>query len=205
MARRRVAQIRRNTTETRIQGSLVIDGSGKAQVKTGVGFLDHVLAQCAFHGYFDLVLRCKGDLAVGKHHTNEDLGLALGEAFKRALGEKKGIRRYGCAFVPMDEAEVRVDVDLSNRYFFSGIRRSEVMPVTGQPHEDAGYTYRDLKDFLGSFARALGMTLHVSMLYPGEDLHHEAEAIFKALGRALDEATRIDPRRRSVPSTKGLL
>lgn len=202
MAKRRTVQIRRKTADSDIQGSLNLDGSGKTQLKTGIGLLDRVLAEFACQGCFDLTLRCRPDRKADRHRTNEHLAVALGEAFRKGLGNQHGLHRYGCAFVPMDEAEVRVDVDLGNRYFFSGIRRSEVMPVTGQPHEDTAYSYRELKDFLGGFARVVGMNLHVSVLYPGQDLRHEAEAIFTALGRALEEATRIDPRRKHGSSTQ---
>lgn len=205
MAARQVVHIKRKTAGTQIQGSLKLDGTGKTQIKTGIEFLDHALTQFAFHGCFDLTLHCKSGAQTGKHHANEDSAIALGEAFQQALGDKRGIQRYGCAFVPMDETEVRVDLDIGDRYFFSGLRRSEVMPVTGQPHEDSDYSYRDLKDFLSGFSRSLGMNLHVSVLYPGQDLRHEAEAIFKALGRAMDQATQIDRRRKNAPTTKGLL
>jgi imidazoleglycerol-phosphate dehydratase len=205
MAKRRTVQIRRKTAQSDIQGSLNLDGSGKAGLKTGIGLLDHALAEFAFHGYFDLTVRCRPKRKAERHHANDDVAVALGEAFRNALGNQRGIRRYGCVFVPVNETEVRVDVEIGSRYFFSGIRRSEVMPVTGQPHEDASYSYRELKDFLGGFARSIGMSLHVSVLYPGQDLRHEAEAIFKALGRALDEATHVDPRRRqTAPASEAL-
>ncbi len=195
--KKREAIIKRKTKETDITGKLVIDGSGKADIKTGIGFLDHMLELFAFHGLFDMTLKAKGDLNVDMHHTNEDLGICLGKAFKDALGDCKGIKRYGSAEVPMDQARAKVVVDIGGRYAF--LRTMEV-----EPHgSEKGYTFDDGIDFLDSLAKNLNMNLHVET--SGSDLHHVLEAVFKALGVAMDQATQIDPRRKAVPSTKGII
>lgn len=196
----RSAEINRKTKETEISGSLVIDGSGKSDIKTGIGFLDHMLELFAFHGLFDINLKATGDLNVDLHHTNEDIGIALGIAFKKALGDCKGIKRFGSAEVPMDKARAKVVVDISNRYAF------EKSSPPGSPALAAedGYSFDDGADFLDSFAKKLNLNLHVEILSAG-DLHHVLEAIFKAFGVALDQATQIDPRRKDIPSTKGII
>ena len=204
----RIAAINRLTRETRIKGRLNLDGSGKAAVSTGIGFLDHMLELFAKHGLFDLELKAKGDLHIDLHHTNEDLGLALGEAFGKALGEKRGIRRMGSAFVPMDEtlARVRVVADASGRPHFRldwaapGRRRVEF-----RHGGRIAYGLEDAKHFLESFSARSGLTLHVDVLKAGGDAHHMLESVFKALGRALREAVELDPRVKGVPSTKGKL
>ena len=209
--KKRKAKISRKTTETRIVCDLVVDGGGKADVKTGIGFLDHMLTLFAFHGLFDLKLRVKGDLEVDMHHTNEDVAICLGQAFKKALGACRGIRRFGSSEVPMDQARAKVAIDISNRFSYEGIKfptytdgppkLSEIR--SNKPGEN--YSMEDGNDFLDTLAKNLGMNLHVDIL-SRSDMHHMLEAIFKALGIAMDRATEIDPRRKQqVPSTKGVL
>ncbi|CAG0936248.1 imidazoleglycerol-phosphate dehydratase [Thermoflexales bacterium] len=194
----RTAAIQRQTSETDITLSLNLDGSGKADIATGVGFLDHMLRHIAVHGLFDLDVKATGDLEIDPHHTVEDVGLVFGQAFDRALADRKGLVRMGSAYVPMDEALAFVAVDLSGRSY-AMIQAAwhtptiGLLPTTLIPH------------FLESFAFQAKINLHARVEY-GRDDHHQAEALFKALGRALDAATRIDPRRSgSVPSTKGTL
>ena len=204
---KRTALIGRKTKETRIRGRLTLDGGGKGSISTGVGFLDHMLELFAKHGLFDLQLKAKGDLHIDLHHTNEDIGLALGDAFRQALGEKRGIRRMGSAFVPMDEtlARVRVVADVSGRPHFRldwapGRKRAEF-----RRGGRVAYGLEDAKHFLESFSARSGLTLHVDVLKAGGDAHHLLESVFKALGRALREAVERDPRVKGVPSTKGRL
>jgi imidazoleglycerol-phosphate dehydratase len=196
----RSANIKRKTTETDISGKLVIDGKGKADVKTGIGFLDHMLTLFSFHGLFDLSLKAKGDLNVDIHHTNEDIAICLGKAFKEALGNCEGIKRYGSKEIPMDLAAAKAMVDIGGRYAFDW----KVPPYAVSLASKEGYLLDDGKDFLDTFAKNANINLHVE-IYKGEDVHHVLEAIFKALGMALDEATQIDPRRKGVPSTKGII
>ena len=199
----RAAKIERRTKEVRITGRLNVDGTGRSSVSTGIRFLDHMLELFAKHGLFDLTLTAKGDLDVDLHHTNEDLGLALGEAFKKALGQKKGIRRMGSCFVPMDEslARVRSVVDLSGRPHFNwGWGRQK-----DSPGFRGSYGREDAKHFLESFVAKSEVTLHVDVLKAGEDIHHILEAVFKAFGRSLRQAVERDPRVKGVPSTKGSL
>ncbi len=195
---KRVANVSRKTAETDISIVLAIDGTGRSKIATGIGFFDHMLALFAKHGLFDLAVKAKGDVDVDYHHTVEDVGLVLGQAFKKALGDKVGIRRYGFFILPMDEALARVAVD-----------------VGGRPHlayrvEAPSMFVRDfnlvlVKEFCRAFSNALGANLHVELVY-GEEPHHVAEAVFKALGRALDGATQIEPRASDLlPSTKGSL
>ncbi len=194
----RTAEISRQTNETQIKINLELDGSGKHEINTGVGFLDHMLTHLAVHGLFDLSLQAKGDLEIDPHHTVEDVALALGQAFDQALGDRKGIVRIGDCFVPMDEALAHVAIDLSGRPY--AVIQAEwhtpyvgVIPTTLFPH------------FFESFAVTARCNLHARVLY-GRDDHHQAEALFKALGRALAQATRLDPRRLGqVPSTKGVI
>ena len=194
----RTATISRKTAETDIALSLHLDGTGKAHIATGVGFLDHMLRHIAVHGLFDLDVKATGDLEIDPHHTVEDVGIVLGQAFDQALGDRKGIVRMGSATVPMDEALAFVAVDLGGRPY--AVIQAEwhtpsigILPTTLIPH------------FLESFAFKAELNLHARVEY-GRDDHHQAEALFKALGRALDAATVIDPRRAgSVPSTKGTL
>lgn len=203
MAKRvRSASIKRKTTETDISGKFTIDGKGKAAIDTGIGFLNHMLTLFAFHGLFDLELRAKGDLKVDMHHTNEDVAICLGKAIKEALGACEGIKRYGSHEVPMDQASAKVMVDVGGRYAF--IWRTPPTGWVEQVSREEGYSFQDGKDFLDTFAKNANINLHVEV-YCGDDVHHVLEAVFKALGLALDEATQIDPRRKGVPSTKGVI
>ena len=198
--KKRIAKGARKTTETRIKWELNLDGKGQGKVKTGIPFLDHMLTLFAKHGLFDLKMEAKGDLEVDIHHTNEDIGLGLGEAVKKALGDKKGIRRFAAAFVPMDEALARVVIDISGRPSLKFIRKNSLSQVKAEE----GYNLKDAEHFLKSFSNESGINVHVEMEY-GDDLHHVLEAVFKAFSRALGEATQIDPRVKGVPSTKGRL
>lgn len=193
----RRANIKRKTTETDIEVDLVIDGKGNYEVNTGVAFLDHMLSLMARHGLFDISIRCKGDLDVDSHHTVEDVGLCLGNAFASALGNKEKIVRYGSARVPMNEALAQVDVDISSRPFM--VLNAD-LPRTKVGQFDAELT----REFLHAFANAAQLTLHVNLMY-GDNVHHCIEAIFKALGRALSQAVRLDDRIEGVMSTKGEL
>jgi len=208
--KRRKAKINRKTTETKITCDLGVDGYGKGDIKTGIGFLDHMLTLFAFHGLFDLKLRVKGDLEVDMHHTNEDVAICLGQAFKKALGACRGIRRFGASEVPMDHARAKVAIDIGNRFSYDGIKFSdrEIAPALSSikgTRSGENYSMEDGNDFFETFAKSLGINLHVDIL-AGSDMHHMLEAIFKALGIAMDRATEIDPRReKAVPSTKGIL
>lgn len=195
--RPRKARVRRRTTETDVAIELELDGQGRYRIRTGLPFFDHMLAQLAKHGLFNLALRAKGDLEVDPHHTMEDVGLALGEAFAQALGDRVGIRRYGQATVPMDDALGWVAVDLSGRSYLA----YQADGLAGRIGEfDAAL----LKEFFRAFATALKANVHIGVTY-GENTHHMAEAVFKAAGRALDGAVAVDPRVKGVPSTKGTL
>ncbi len=204
--RKRLARIERKTREVTIRGKLNLDGTGRASVSTGIRFLDHMLELFAKHGLFDLTLKARGDLEVDLHHTNEDLGLALGEAFRKALADKRGIRRMGSAFVPMDEAlaRVRAVADLSGRgtLHLGTLLRTARFP---QRRPSSPYGVNDAKHFLESFVQEAQVTVHVDLLKAGLDVHHTLEAVFKALGRALRQAVERDPRVKGVPSTKGKL
>jgi len=194
----RSAKIVRKTSETNISLNLAIDGKGTTSIDTGIAFLDHMLDLFSRHGLFNLTLKAKGDIAVDIHHTNEDVALTLGQAFSKALGTKKGIRRFGFFIVPMDDALARVVLDISNR---------PSLYLTGLPKSSKGkvaYSFIDCEHFLQSFAQSAGLNLHVTVL-SGRDKHHIMEAIFKALGRALDVATSLDKRSSAIPSTKGIL
>lgn len=194
---KRTAEIKRKTNETDIQLSLNIDGEGKTDLQTPVPFLTHMLDSFTRHGQFDVTVDANGDVEIDDHHTTEDVGICLGQAFVQALGDKKGIKRFGNAFAPMDEALAQVVVDLSNRPHLE-IRAKF-------PSQKVGTFDTELvHEFLWKFAIEARMNLHVIVHY-GQNTHHIIEAIFKALGRALDEATTIDPRVKGVPSTKGLL
>ncbi|TCN26807.1 imidazoleglycerol-phosphate dehydratase HisB [Mesobacillus foraminis] len=193
----RIATIDRKTNETNIQLSLGIDGEGFSELETGVPFLTHMLDLFAKHGQFDLKVDAKGDIEVDDHHTTEDIGICLGQALREALGDKRGIKRYGNAFVPMDEALAQVVVDLSNRPH---------LELRGEfPSQKVGTFDTELvHEFLWKFALEARMNLHVVVHY-GKNTHHIIEAIFKAMARALDEATTIDPRVKGIPSSKGML
>lgn len=190
-------RLERKTAETDIAVTLKVDGGGAADVTTGIGFFDHMLTLFARHGLFDLEVRATGDLEVDGHHTVEDTGIVLGKALAGALGDKRGIRRYGVAFVPMDEALAMVAVDISGRPFLHYEAERPVAQI-------GAYSSELTEEFLRALAVSAGLTLHVRLL-SGTNSHHIAEAIFKALGRALDEASRLDERVSGVPSTKGML
>lgn len=193
----RTAAITRNTTETRIQMTLVVDGSGQAAISTSVPFLDHMLTLFARHGLFDLTVQAVGDIDIDFHHTVEDVGIVLGQAFREALGDKQGIRRYGCARIPMDEALADVTVDLSGRPYL--VYNVEIAAATVGSFDTALS-----REFFQAFANSCGCNLHLNLLY-GDNAHHIIEACFKAFGRAMDAATSSDPRISGVMSTKGLL
>jgi imidazoleglycerol-phosphate dehydratase len=194
----RTATIHRQTKETTIQVTLDLDGTGQYKVETGTGFMDHMLAHLAAHGLFDLTVQASGDLHVDSHHTVEDIALTLGEAFDQALGDRAGIVRIGSAYVPMDEALAFVAVDLSGRPY-AMVEMAWAGPTVG------GLPVTLIPHFFESFAITARANVHARLLY-GRDDHHKAEALFKALGRALDAATRRDSRRGEViPSTKGVL
>jgi imidazoleglycerol-phosphate dehydratase len=192
----RAAKLERQTGETEVRVELVLDGEGHSDVETGLGFLDHMLASLAKHGRFDLQLACEGDLEIDDHHTAEDTALALGAALDKALGERRGIRRFGHAFAPLDEALARVVVDFSGRpsaHVDTGFRRERIGDIATE----------NLTHFFVSFATAARMTLHVDVLKGAND-HHRAEAAFKALALALRQALATDGTA-EVPSTKGVL
>ena len=193
----RLARVERNTKETQISLQLGLDGAGTASVSTGIPFFDHMLEAWAKHGLMDLSVAAKGDLEVDHHHTVEDVGICLGKAFKDALGDKAGIVRYGSSYLPMDEALLHAAVDISGRPYL-------VFNVPLARTRIANMDLDLLKDFFRAFAFSAEVTLHVNMHY-GENLHHIAEATFKAVARALAEATRLNPRIAGVLSTKGTL
>jgi imidazoleglycerol-phosphate dehydratase len=193
----RKASIDRKTSETEIALSLNLDGKGVADIDTGVPFFDHMLTLFTRHGLFDLKVVAKGDIEVDYHHTVEDVGIALGSALSKALGDKCGIRRYGSAYVPMDETLARVVLDCSGRPFLAYDAPRGVESIGLFP-------FQLVEEFLRALAVNAGLTLHVSIL-AGRDAHHMAEGIFKALGRALDVAVSHDERVKGVPSTKGVL
>ena len=193
----RTATIRRSTAETEIELSLNLDGTGQSQIRTGVGFFDHMLAHVAKHGLFDLSVVCNGDLHIDSHHTVEDVGLCFGQALAKALGDKSGIRRYGDATLPMDEALVTAAVDLSGRPFL--VWKADV------PNEQLGAFSSSLgEEFWRAVSSAGLLTLHVT-LHHGRNAHHILETIFKATARALRAGVEPDPRTLGIPSTKGVL
>lgn len=194
----REATIERRTSETALRAHLVLDGRGESRCATGIGFLDHMLTLFAKHGLFDLELEVTGDLHVDFHHTVEDTGIGLGQAFLKALGDKAGIRRYGCSYLPMDEALARVVVDLSGRPFLAFDAPPRAEPIA------PGFSFQLIEEFFRAFAVNAAINLHASVL-AGRDSHHMAEALFKGLARALDEATARDSRVHGIPSTKGML
>lgn len=194
---KRLADLDRNTKETQISAELNLDGSGQHNISTGVGFFDHMLTLFSVHGLFDLTLSAKGDIDVDYHHTVEDVGLVLGAVISKALGERKGINRYGSASVPMDDAIAQVVIDLSNRpYLVFGL--PEEMPL--QNGLDASLA----KEFFRALAQKSGMNLHINVPY-GDNWHHMIEAVYKAFARALRQAVALDPRVTGVPSSKGRL
>ncbi|MBU0570467.1 MAG: imidazoleglycerol-phosphate dehydratase [Candidatus Omnitrophica bacterium] len=196
----------RKSKETEISIPLLnIDGTGETDIVTSIGFLDHMLTLFAYHGYFDLKLKATGDTHVDNHHLNEDVGIAMGEAFKQALGDEKGVVRMASVEIPMDNAGAKVTIDLSNRFAFRFVDKRD--GSSEDIRDEEGYSIHYAKDFLESFAKKLCMNLHVEVLGTRDaDMHHYLEAVFKTLGIALDKATRIDPRRAGeVPSSKGIL
>ncbi len=193
----RTATIDRTTKETAIQVQLALDGSGRHEIATGVAFFDHMLTQIARHGFFDLTIAARGDLEVDAHHTVEDVGICLGEAFKQALGDKAGIRRYGRGTMPMHEALASVVIDFSGRPFL-------VWHVDLPKAQVGTFDLELVEEFFTAFCNHAGANVHVNLAY-GDNLHHIVEAIFKAFARALDEATRLDPRVQGVLSSKGAL
>ena len=201
----RKSRIDRKSKETKIKLELNVDGTGKSKIKTPIGFLDHMLELFVFHGFFDLNLQVTGDTHVDEHHTNEDIAIVLGKAFKEALGEKKaGIKRFGVGFSPMESTLGQTVIDLSGRGYLT--LRIGDMKIKGLNKQEDGYSYNYLEHFLESFAHNLGATINVQVTNPSEDLHTNVETIFKSLGLALDQATQIDSRRRGqVPSTKGII
>lgn len=194
----RTGRVERNTKETRIAVEVNLDGTGRYEVETGIGFLDHMLEQLSRHSLMDLKVKAEGDLHIDFHHTTEDTGIAIGEAVNQALGDRKGIARYGHAYIPMDEALSRVALDLSNRpYLIWKVNFSK--PKLGDMDTEL------FKEWFQAFAQSAGVTLHVENLY-GDNNHHIVESCYKGLARALRIATAIDPRKAdAVPSTKGTL
>ncbi|MHB1050060.1 MAG: imidazoleglycerol-phosphate dehydratase HisB [Bacteroidota bacterium] len=193
----RKATVKRITKETAISATVDLNGSGKAAVSTGIGFLDHMLDLFAKHGQFDITLQCKGDLHVDDHHTTEDVGIALAKAFASALGDKKGVTRYGFAYVPMDESLARCVVDLSGRsalVFKAEFNRKKVGDLSTEM----------IEHFFQSFADNVKANIHIEILY-GRNTHHKIEAMFKAFARAMRQACGHDPRVKGVLSTKGKL
>ena len=192
----RTAAVTRETAETAVEVTLALDGDGDSTVDTGIGFFDHMLAAVARHGLFDLTVQCDGDLEVDDHHAVEDVAITVGEAFAEALGDKRGIARYADRRVPMDEAVATVVVDVSGspRFYFEGAFSQATV---------GGFTSDMTRHFAETLAMNAGLTLHATV--EGDNAHHEVEALFKALARALDDATRIDDRRSDTPSTKGEL
>jgi len=196
-AQARKADVKRKTKETKIELSLNLDGTGDSDVSTNVGFLDHMLDLLARHAYFDLTVRAEGDVAVDDHHTVEDVGICLGEAIRKALGDKKGIGRFGSASVPMDEARADVSVDLSGRPYL-------VYQTCKLPEKIGSFDSQLAGEFLQALAVHGGMNLHVTVPC-GENGHHIMEAAFKALAKALAQAVKFEDREKGVPSTKGVL
>lgn len=193
----RKSGVSRKTNETDIQLEFALDGSGQTRLETDVPFLNHMLDLFTKHGQFDLMVRANGDIEIDDHHTVEDIGICLGQVIREALGDKKGIKRYASVFIPMDEALAQVVIDVSNRPHFE--YRAEY------PSDRVGsFEVQLVHEFLWKLALEARITLHVIVHY-GQNTHHMIEAVFKALGRALDEATGIDPRVKGVPSTKGVL
>jgi imidazoleglycerol-phosphate dehydratase len=198
MANSRLAKIERNTTETQISLALTIDGEGESSIETGIPFFDHMLELFARHGIFDLEVKATGDIAVDYHHTVEDVGIVLGEAFKEALGDKRGIRRYGFFLLPMDECLARVAVDLSNRPLM-------VYKVETEEAFVRDFNIHLFREFFQAFANSVGANVHLGLIY-GDEPHHIAEALFKGFAQAMRMACEPDPRRGDqLPTTKGKL
>ena len=193
----RGAELERNTNETRIRVSVNLDGEGRAEVSTGIGFFDHMLTHLAKHGQFDITVQAEGDLHIDAHHTVEDVGICLGQAFLQAVGDPKGLTRYGHAVVPMDETLAEAAVDFSGRPYL--VYQAELPPV-----KLGDFDVELAEEFFRAFAVNSRMTVHVVLRY-GKNIHHNVEGMFKAFARALGEALRVDPRIKGVPSTKGML
>ncbi len=193
----RKAKVKRTTTEVDVSIDINIDGKGNYQIATGIAFFDHMLQQFSKHGFFDLTLKAKGDIEIDYHHTVEDVGITLGESISKALGDKKGITRIGEAFVPFDECLVFAAVDLSGRPYC-------VYNVATPKSKVGEFDIELAEEFFKSFSNSLKCNLHIELKY-GDNLHHIIEASFKAVARALDKATTIDPRSNKIPSTKGML
>lgn len=193
----RTAEIERKTKETAIRVGLNLDGSGAPEVSTGIPFFDHMLTLLAAHGFFDLTVKAKGDLEVDSHHTVEDIGIVFGDTLNKSLGDRKGIKRYGHAVTPMDDALSAVTVDLSNRPYL-------VFNVPPIAFSDAHFNLSVAKEFFRAFANRGGLNLHINVFY-GENGHHVLESIFKGLGKALDQACSFDHRIIDVRSSKGSL
>ena len=201
----RHASVRRDTSETRLAVELVLDGSGKADIRTGLPFFDHMLTLFARHSLIDLTISAEGDLEVDSHHTVEDTGIVLGQALHRALADRAGIVRYGAFLLPMDETLARVALDFSGRPLLVYRLPDDILSQANRLVSGRHFNFQLVEEFLRAFTTHAGLTLHVEILY-GRDPHHLAEAIFKALARAIDAAVRIDPRLPDrVPSTKGTL
>jgi imidazoleglycerol-phosphate dehydratase len=196
-ANKRSAKVIRATKETDIRLELTLEGKGTSAIKTGIPFMDHMLTLMTAHGFFDITMDAKGDIEVDDHHTVEDIGIVLGDAFSEALGDRKGIKRYGRGLVPMDEALASVVIDFSNRPFL-------VYHVHLKREIAGRFDAQLVQEFLRAFVNRSGATLHVNLVY-GENTHHIIEAVFKAFGQALDEATMLDSRISQVRSTKGIL
>ena len=195
---KRHATVKRKTKETDIQVELNLEGRGLCEIETGIPFMDHMLSLFAAHGFLDLQIKAKGDTEIDFHHTVEDLGICLGTSLKEALGEKKGIRRFGQATLPMDEALARVVLDISNRPFLS-------YRVSAGESKTGSFDINLIREFFRAMVNYSGITMHVDLI-SGDDPHHIAEAIFKAFGRALDQAIALESRLQgAVPSTKGML
>ncbi|HLR53749.1 MAG TPA: imidazoleglycerol-phosphate dehydratase HisB [Pseudogracilibacillus sp.] len=189
--------IKRQTAETNIHVGLHIDGEGSGSINTGVGFLDHMLVLFTKHGLFDVTVDCDGDTQVDDHHTTEDIGIALGQAFQAALGDKRGITRYASFTVPMDEALATAHIDISGRPYL-------VYNVEGLKDKVGHFDTELVQEFFQGFTNHAGITLHLNVAY-GTNTHHIIEAVFKAFARALDAASQINPRINDIPSTKGML
>ncbi|MCF7872768.1 MAG: imidazoleglycerol-phosphate dehydratase [Candidatus Omnitrophica bacterium] len=204
--KKRFAQLKRKTNEVDINGQFNLDGSGKTEINTGFEPLNHLLTLFVFHGLFDLDLKAKGDL---QHHIIEDIGIALGKALKESLGSKQGINRYGTFSVTMDKVVVEANVDISGRPSITKKITDDKDIINNilanDKFDDTNFSYKDAEEFLEAFVQHSGLSL-VYIIKSGEgDLHHILEALFKALGKAIDQASQIDPRRRGVPSTKGII
>lgn len=193
----RVAKVKRETTEVKVSVELDVDGSGKYSIDTGIPFFDHMLEQLSKHGYFDLKITADGDTEIDFHHTVEDVGITLGQAFDKALGDKKSIRRYGSSFVPFDETLSFTAIDLSNRPFF-------VFNVELPSSKVGEFDIELTKEFFQSLTNNIKANVHIELKY-GENNHHIIESIFKSIAKSIDTATQIDPRSDSIPSTKGNL